>query len=261
MKNTAARMIITVLTVITVIAILLGLYINVFSGRKKIGMAETVSDTVTFEEEVKEISIEVDAAKINVSEGDRLSVNYTLPASEGSEVEMNNGKLSVTGGKNISVLSFGQIHDFSVDITVPAGTKLESFSLVLDAGEVSIGSFDAKQFSLNSDAGDMDIQKINSDSFEIAVDAGNISINDLAAGRAAIEVDAGNIEISNSSIDSIDAKVDAGNLEVKDSTIDHGCCESDLGNISLYGDIGDVQTKTGLGNTTVNGRKQRTETD
>ena len=245
-------MIITVLSLITVAAILLGLYINVFSGRKKFGPAGMVSDTMTFGEEVKEISIEVDAASINVTEGDRLSVDYTLPASEGTEVEMNNGKLSVTGGKNRSVFSFGDINDFSVDVTVPAGTKLESFSLELDAGEVSIGSFDAKQFSLISDAGNIDIHKINSDAFEITVDAGNVSINGLEAGKTAIEVDAGNIEISDSRIDTIDAKADAGNIEVKDSTVNKGSCETDLGNISLYGDIGDVLTKTSLGNTTVN---------
>ncbi len=252
MKNTAARMIITVLSLITVAAILLGLYINVFSGRKKFGPMGMVSDTMTFEEEVKEISIEVDAAKINVTEGDRLSVDYTLPTSGGTEVEMNNGKLSVRGGKNRSIFSLGQVLDLCVDITVPAGTKLDSFSLGLDAGDVSIGSFDAKQFSLNSDAGNIDIHKINSDAFEITVDAGNISINDLAAGTASIEADAGNIEISNSRIDTIDAKADAGNIEVKASTVDKGSCETDLGNISLNGDIGDVLTKTSLGNTSVN---------
>ncbi len=255
MKNTAAKMIITVMSLLTIIAILAGLYIHVFSGDNPFGASATASDSVSFDEDVKEILIEVDSAKINVEEGDKLSLEYVLPSGDDPVVNMQDGKLYVTGGRNRTIFSFGHVNEMKVNMKVPKGTKLDRFSVTLDAGKVSAGSIDAGQFILDSDAGDIDIHKVSSDSFELKVDAGNVSINDLTTGMATVKADAGNIQITGSKIDTIDAQVDAGNLEVKDSTVDHGSCKADMGNISLDGEIGDVLTDTGLGNASVNGRK------
>lgn len=255
MKNTTARVIITVTSLLTIAAILAGLYIHVFSGDNPFSASATASDSVTFDEDVKEIMIEVDSARVKVEEGDKLTVEYALPTGDEPVVDMKDGKLFVTGGKNRTIFSFGRFNERKVNMTVPRGTKLDRFSVTLDAGKVSAGSIDAKQFCVNSDAGDMDMHKIRSDSFEVTVDAGSISVSDLETGMATIKADAGNIEIKDSTIDTIDARVDAGNLEVKDSTVDNGSCETEMGNVSLEGEIGNVLAKAGLGNATVNGKK------
>lgn len=254
MKNTAAKMIITVMSLLTIAAILAGLYIHVFRGNSPFRGGAVASDRVAFDEEAEEISIEADAARVTVEEGDRLSVEYCLPKSNKPIVELKEGRLSVAGGKTGPVFFLGGSKEFKVNVTVPAGTKLKSFSLRLDAGRVTIGSIDAEHFSIKSDAGDMKLAKLNTGDFEIRTDAGNIDIEELTADRAEIKLDAGNIEIRDSSIDTIEANADAGNIEVKASTVGRGSCETDFGNISLAGEIGDVSARTSAGNTSINGK-------
>gem|GEM_PF-7080174 len=254
MKNTAAKMIITILSLVTIVAILAGLYIHVFGGGGLSFTMGTTSDSITFGEDVKDVYIEIDAAKVNVKEGDKLSVDYRLPGNEAPVVDMQDGRLTVKSMKKGAVMPFSFGDELRVDVTLPEETKLDSFELRLDAGEVSVGSFDADRFSIISDAGNIEIDDMDTGTFEIQTDAGNIGIEKLVADRATIKLDAGNVSISESTIDTIEAKLDAGNMEVEGSEIAHGSCESDLGNIELDGNIGDVTAKTSLGHAAVNGR-------
>ena len=275
MKNTAARVIITVMSLLTIVAIVVGLFIHVFGGGRLIRRAETVSegeaydraygignlfkrsemisDSMIFDEEVDEIYIEVDAADITVEDGDRLSVEYKLPDVMKPAIEVKKGKLSFVSRLKGPFSPFDMGKGASVEITVPEGTKLDSFSINLDAGRVSAGSFDTGKFIINSDAGDMEIEEMKVGSFEIRTDAGNLKISDLTADRADLSLDAGNVIIRDSVIDFLEAKIDAGNIDADDSTINSGSCKTDFGNVSLKGKIGNVKVKSSVGNASVEG--------
>lgn len=273
MKNTAARVIITVMSLLTILAILAGLYIHVFRRGSFIKRAETgvegrasdkdfgfddyfkntqmISESTTFDEEVREIYIEADAADLSIEDGDSFSVEYNLPESMKPVIEMKNGRFSFVSRMKGPFSPFDLRKGASIELTVPEGTKLDSFQMELDAGRISIGSFDTGRFFINSDAGDIEIEEVKADRLEIKTDAGNLELREVTAGRAIVNLDAGNVMIRDSSIDDLEAKIDAGNIDVDDSTINSGSCKTDFGNISLKGNIGDVEVKSSVGNTSI----------
>ena len=133
MNNTAARVIITVMSLLTIAAIVAGLFIHVFGGGRFIRSAETVSegeaydraygignlfkrsemisDSVAFDEKVDEIYIEVDAADITVEDGDRFSVEYKLPDAMKPVVEVKKGKLSFVSMMTITKCTSMRLKD------------------------------------------------------------------------------------------------------------------------------------------------------
>ena len=258
MKNTAARVIITILSLVTIAAILVGLYIHVLGKKFKfmgnIGGMGTTSDEVSFEDIPDEIFFDVDAAKIHVEEGDELSLNYSLPEAAKPDIEMKNGKLTVKSKISGPLTPFGMGKDFDIELTVPKGSSFKTLSIDQKAGDISVESLNMGKILIRADAGDIKLDEIKVNEVEIEVDAGNISISDLETGKAVVEADAGNLEISDSKISDIKAKIDAGNIEAHDSTIGSGSCKTDFGNVELNGNIGSVSVKSSVGNATINGR-------
>ncbi len=253
MKNTAARVIITVLSILTIAAILVGLYIHVFGrGFSFKGSLGTVSDKVSFDEMPDEIYFDIDASRIRVEEGDELSIEYRLPETAKPEIEMKNGKLTFKSKISDPITPFRMGKEMDVTVTLPGDLMLKSFSIKQDAGNISVEELNTGKFMINADAGDISIDEIKADDIGITVDAGNISVSKLEADRFTLDADAGNVRISDSRIGDIDAKIDAGNIESKGSVIESGSCRSEFGNIDLNGEIGDVSVKTSVGNASVN---------
>ncbi len=253
MKNTAARVIITILSILTIAAILLGLYIHVFGrGFSFTGSLGTVSDKVSFDEMPDEIYFDVDASRIRVEEGDELSIEYKLPETAKPEIGMKNGKLTFKSKFSDPISSFRMGREMDIIVTLPGNLMLKSFSINQDAGNISVEALNTGKFIIKADAGDISLDEIKADDAAITVDAGNVSVSKLEADRFTVDADAGNLSISDSRIADIDAKIDAGNIETQRSAIESGSCRSEFGNIDLKGDIGDVSVKTSVGNASVN---------
>ncbi len=251
-------MIITILSLVTIAAILVGLYIHVFSKKfnfkGSMGSMGTASDEVRFEDIPDEIYFDVDAAKIHVEEGDELSLEYNLPEAAKPNIEMKKGKLTVISKISGPFTPFGMGKDFDIQLTVPEGTSLKILSIDQKAGDISVESLRLGKLSIKADAGDISLDEIKANELEIEVDAGNISLSEFETGKAVIEADAGNLSISDSHISDIKAKIDAGNIESHDSSIGSGSCKTDFGNVELSGEIGSVSVKSSVGNATINGR-------
>ncbi|MCR5655320.1 MAG: DUF4097 domain-containing protein [Lachnospiraceae bacterium] len=254
--NKNAKIYITVLTVITILVILAGIYIHVFrpvsgffSGLGRDGsFGENVTDTISVDEEVTAVSVDVDAAEISVKSGEETSVKYNMPSNLVPKVSVEDGVLKVTSKvkHNVDFHFFGS-REYRIDIVVKRGTALEDISFIADAGDISIDEIETKDMSIDADAGDIEMEAIKADKISIKTDAGNIELGNSKIGTYDIDSDAGNVEVDDSTIKEFRVKVDAGNVEVENSTVDGGSVETDMGNISLSGKIGDVATKTDFG--------------
>lgn len=255
MNNTAARVITTVLCLVTIAAILVGLYIHVFSRKISFKKTAMTSGQNDYDEAVEEIKIDVDAANIVIEEGDKFSVEYNLPENAEPVVEFKNGVYSFKSKMSMHLAPFDIGNDMKVEVTVPEGTDLKSIFLELDAGNVSLEGLKTDKIRIESKAGNIEMDEMKTDTLEIESNAGNITISDLKTDKAKLEIDAGNIEIKDSEIDNIEASTDAGNVTVNDSTVNSGMCRTDFGNVELTGKIGEgVRAKTSVGNATINGR-------
>ncbi len=273
MKNNTSRLIITILSITTIIAILLGLYIHVFSrmsafGGITVGKSKgVVSDTVTFEGSVTEIDLIADFANVTVEPGNGpLTVSYTMPKEQVPVIEFDNGELTITRKKGVFITNNFLNTDYSITVTVPAGTDLSSLKLNADAGNIKVSDLNAKNVSIDTDAGNVSVRKITATTISINTDAGNLDLDELTADKLSLDTDAGNIDLKSCNvgtfdvdldagnlemykcvIDSINADTDMGNIEASESEIRSGSCTTDMGDIDLKGDIGNVNVKTSLG--------------
>ena len=270
MKNNTSKLIITILTITTIIAIILGMYIHVYRGFSGFffgGSKESVSDTLTFEGSVSALDLNADFANITILPGDGpLTVSYTMPKELIPDIAFGNGKLTITPKKGIFSTGFNRNTEYSITVTVPAGTDLDDIRLDADAGNISIRDLGTKNLYIDTDAGNVLVSGLTADVIKIDTDAGNLELDTLTADEITLDTDAGNVDlkssnvrlfgadldagnlsIHSSAIDTIDADTDMGNIESRDAEIHSGTCTTDMGDIDLQGNIGDVNAKTSLG--------------
>ena len=253
----AAKIIITVASIITVIAIIFGVYFNVFRGRNLNFSTSTkqVEETLSFNGEVSVLDMNVDSANITIQKGDKFSVYYNLPEALKPRVELNNGTLRIISTNNGFALfslpgALGGQHE--IRVTLPANTSLKSGRVEVDAGDVNINAVDAENYTFEIDTGNLNLESILSNKIMMEVDAGNVNLYHSKTDELQAELDAGNLDMDSSEIFSIRAEVDAGNIEAHNCTISSGTCDTDVGNVSLDGEIGDVRAHSDIGNVSIN---------
>lgn len=252
--TTAAKTIITVLSLVTVVAIIAGVYMHVIKGRSFSVSTKTVENKETFEGEIEILSVNADVGDLTIRPGNELSVSYSLPENMVPKISFQNGVLKLENPKGFFTLPLASNAKYYIMITIPPQSKLRSVSANLDVGDVTIEDFITGSLDIHLDAGNTELNGISTASASVHADAGNINLKKCSMDRLEVRADAGNLDIDESSVSEIDARVDAGNIKAHDSRIDAGKCKSDIGNIELSGEIGDVDVKTDLGNTSVNGR-------
>ena len=251
--NTAGKVIITLASIATVIAIIAGVYMNVFKGRSfhfKFSSKMT-EDTVTLDGDVRNLTVNIDYADVTVQPGEELSVAYSLPESMVPTISLQNGSLEVKSPTNFVTLPVQSFGNCYVTVTVPEDCDPEQVTLNVDAGNQKVNDLQCGKLDVHADAGDVEVENVKTPEIAVHVDAGNMELKGCETETLSVSADAGNLDISDSSIYKIDDKVDAGNIEAKNSTIDTGICKTDLGNIKLSGEIGDVEAKSSVGNVSI----------
>ena len=252
----AAKIYITVITLVTIAAILFGLGIHVFrnDGFLSFKNEEHMQEEVKLDGTVTTLAIDVDAAEIIISKGSACKVSYDMPKSLKPEIELKGGKLSVSGkAKRNRISNLGINEKSEIRIELPMDTDLEKVFIRTDFGNVNMEGIDADTYDIETDAGNVELKDFSAKEMKISCDAGNIEMKKGKVDELIASVDAGNVEIDDSTIDLVDIETDAGNIEITNATVNGGKCTTDLGNIELSGKIGDVKTKTSLGNVEVNG--------
>ena len=206
---------------------------------------------MTLEGEVKNLTVNMDFADVTVEPGKELSVAYHLPESMVPEVSLQNGSLEIKSPQSMVTLPLntGNIY---LTVTIPEKTDLEGMRLKVDAGDLMVKDLKCGTLEAHGDAGNVDLTNVECAEISTHVDAGNVELKGCHMDTLKARADAGNLDLRDCVVSRIDAEVDAGNIEAKDSSIETGICKTDLGNISLSGNIGDVKTKTSVGNVSVN---------
>ena len=249
--NTPAKIIITLLSIATVIAIIAGVYIHVLGGGGFSIGAKKVEEQVSLEGNPEKLSVDIDYADVTVQQGEELSVAYALPESMVPVITMENGTLEVKSPDNFVSIPWQINGKNQVTITIPEESSIDLAFLKADAGNQTIMDLDFDKLDIQGDAGNVHLQNTRAIEISVEVDAGNILLEGCAMDVLEAKADAGNLDMSDCRIERIDAELDAGNIEAEDSSIDSGDCRTSLGNISLSGDIGDVRTKSSVGNVSV----------
>ena len=249
--NAAAKIIITLLSIATEIAIIAGVYMHVWKGRGFSVSSKMVEDKVTLEGEVKNLTVNMDLTDLTVEPGKELSVAYHLPESMVPEVSLQNGTLEIKSPQGMVTLPLNT-GNFYVTVTIPEKTDLEEVTLKVDAGNQLVKDLKCGKLEAHGDAGNVDLTNVECTEISTHVDAGNVELKGCHTDTLKARADAGNLDLTDCVVSQIDAEVDAGNIEAKDSSIETGICKTDLGNISLSGNIGDVKTKTSVGDVSIN---------
>ncbi len=251
--NTAAKLIITILSIVTVLAIITGVYIHIFRGYGFRTASQIIEGTRAIEGEVTSVDLKADYADVKIAYGDTFAVSYIMPEELVPNIDVKDGVLYIKSVQNHTVtIPFSSSKDYEITLTLPEGAELDGMNVDIDAGNISVSSIKTSDLNINADAGDIKLSDIEAENFLIDVDAGNLEMNGISVQRMTVDVDAGNVDIRDCVIGVISADIDAGNIESHNSTISSGHCEVDLGNISLNGEIGDVKVKASLGNASVN---------
>ncbi|MCR5416776.1 MAG: DUF4097 domain-containing protein [Pseudobutyrivibrio sp.] len=224
----------TILTVVTVAAILIGLYINVWTNIGHIFSKKqnVVEDTVEINGSFENLVVDMDAVDLDISYGKNASVSYRIYESCVPEVSVENNTLVIESKceeslGRIGINSIGK--DFKVSIVIPEGTQIKNASILADAGNLQLKALEIENA-------------------EVEADLGNIEIHDGVMSKLDITADCGNIELYNSTVNSIVGHADLGNLEAHNSKIASGKCTADMGNVILEGEIGDVDVSCEVGN-------------
>ena len=236
-KNKYKLIIWTITLVIVVCAL-----IYRFGGVLNLGSNDDSVNMQEFDftgEDVKRIVVELDAANVEVSCGDKLSVSHNIPEKYAPEIKNNGGTLTVSQ-KSITANINSIAKNYKVEIVVPNDTFLDSLSI-------------------EADAGNAEVSLLNGDAIRIEIDKGNINISDSEFDSSILSADMGNIQIESSNLGQMNYEVDMGNVSIKDSDISTGEIVTDIGNITIDGNIDYLYASSEIGSieiTTPNPEKE-----
>lgn len=164
---------------------------------------------------VKRLDIELKAASLVIKTGDSFSYRT---------IGMDSRTFEVSGsGDSFSLEEQGWRHVFSlgdgfarrtVEITIPAGTRLESCRIEVGAGKVTIDGLGVDRFRIESGAGVIDAIGINADDALVKTGAGSIIFKDCSFTDANFETGAGRIEYRGRLLGRSRVSTGAGSVEL-----------------------------------------------
>ena len=225
---------------------------NNFKVPTKVATKEIYNNNI--ESIPEKVSIDVDAAEINIknSKDDTVSlVIYGDDKKNKYDVNYNSNNLRIEyKNKNCHFLCFnnkkGKIdlflpNSYDKDIIIKSDVgdiDIESFTnayLNIDADVSDIDIKDINIVKIDSDVGDVDIDNVNSQ-FDIDVDTGDVEIGNANINKnSKVDIDVGEIIIKNINEINIDAKSDVGKEKINNSS------KTSNVKVTLRTDVGDIK--------------------
>lgn len=182
-------------------------------------------------ENLTDITIDMNDADINIKYGDKLSVDASFPEKYEPKVELKGGKLTIYQRDNIKHISDSD--GFNIDIMIPSDTDLGNLKIDVAAG-------------------DIDIKDVKADNLDIDANAGDIDIKDIAAGKIDIDANAGDIDVSNVTGDKVDISANAGDINLMDSTVKSAEVNANAGDIDITGNYEKIDCECDFGDVDIN---------
>ena len=182
-------------------------------------------------EDVKRIVVELDAANVEVTCGDKLSVSHNIPEKYAPEIK-NNGDTLTVSQKSITANINPIAKNYKVEVVVPKNTVLTALHAEVDAGNVEVTALNGDAIRIEIDKGNINISDSEFDSSILSADMGNIQIESSNLGQMNYEVDMGNVSLQNSDVSSGEIITDIGNITI-DGNIDYLYASSEIGSIEI----------------------------
>ena len=185
-------------------------------------------------EKVTGISIEMNAADINIDYGNTFSVDASFPEKYTPDVELKNGMLTVS--QKQSIKNMHGFDDFKLDIVIPKDTDLKNIKLDISAGDIDIRNIKLEKLELDANAGDIDINDIIAEKINIDANAGDINVMDCTAEKIDLNVNAGDVDVTGN-YGKIDCSCDMGDVDIKAPNTDRNDIDVDcaLGSVNIVG--------------------------
>ncbi|WP_422122423.1 DUF4097 family beta strand repeat-containing protein [Planococcus sp. X10-3] len=243
--------IVTVLIVIGVIAVLYAIY-NSDSGQ------QDVQDEQTFDEEIEDVEIEVDNARVEILPSDDDTTRITMTGNNDDftlETDISGSRLQIEVEDRSPFFNFGFNRSYSLQVYIPEN-GLASLTVNSDNGAIHAENIGADEISIEADNGRIELEAVDSDTVNIETDNGRIELRDMDAnistrssngriiftgvsGELLARANNGRIELTTVILDSpVDFETDNGSIEIRTvNEPDNARIEADIdnGSINLYG--------------------------
>ncbi|MBR4288200.1 MAG: DUF4097 family beta strand repeat protein [Clostridia bacterium] len=202
------------------------------------------SKTYSASSEIKELEIEIAAAKLVLKTSDAFAVESNL---KNLSVKENGDKLTVKEKKRFG----GVLNDASVTIFIPQDTVFDSLSIKTGAGRLTADTLSARRLKLELGAGEVAIEKLEAlSSAEIEGGAGKITVSDGKLKDLDLAMGVGRLDLCVALLGESELELGVGESSLtllgkkEDYTVD---IEKGLGSITFDGETLSTQGKQGNG--------------
>jgi len=154
-----------------------------FGWEKGPKLIKVEKQTKTFKD-VKKLNVNADASVIRIKEGEEFSVTSYSFDGKMANAEQKGDTLNVDAIKDESAvrgffMSTPDAFQYSAEITVPRGTKLEELNLTMGDGGVIVEGGSAKHVKATSEDGGVNLSEFKGDTFEMKTRHGRLAMNDV----------------------------------------------------------------------------------
>jgi len=231
---------IIVISLLTVAAVIFGTIIHMggllgdisgFFGFSSDKLTEATITTDAF----TSVELDADAGNFSIVYGDNYSIYYNLPEKLVPTYTIENKTLKIKStGKHFAFNFFGNSSGkYSITLTIPKDTVLDSTSLDISAGDIDLKNIAFNSLFIDTSAGNVNIDKVTAENLEIDTSAGNINLDNVTVKNLKADTNAGNIDSRNLKAESIKADTSMGNIDFNAPVFTEANFDSSMGDIDI----------------------------
>lgn len=206
---------------------------SVFDNNYEI-LTGNIEKTLITQESIKELNIEVGGCLLNfeVSEDEKFYFDGTNIGK--MQVYMKNNAIYIRAVKQSEI--WNEMDKTVINVYLPENYSMEEIDIVLGAGQINIGSLDAKTIDISVGAGKVIADHLSGSEIDIEVGAGDFYVEAMNAKESTVDLDAGKFSGYNITAENIDINCSMGDitLELNDSENNYNFeLEAAMGSVTI----------------------------
>ena len=196
--------------------------------------------------------------KITLREGDEFRVSgQNYERFGGMKVEKNGSTLIVNSKREGRWLNLdpGDWHrawnsnDCWIEITYPAGSKLDDVTANISAGRIGVFAIDCGTLKIHNDFGDVEVNVANAEDIIFNLSAGDAKVRSALAKKIDITNDFGKVTLEGATADNLRLTVSSGDVSANNINAGDLSVKNDFGSVKFDGLVfsgrGDIQMSAG----------------
>lgn len=206
---------------------------SIFDNNYEI-LTGNIERTLITQETIKELAIEVGGCLLNFEDSEDGNFYFDGTDIGKMQVYMKNNTIYMKAVKQSEI--WNETDKTVINVYLPENYSMEEIDIVLGAGQVNIGSLDAKTIDISVGAGKMIAERLIGNEIDIEVGAGEIDVEEMNAKESNIEVGAGKFSGYNIAVQNMDLNCAMGSitLEMMDSETNYNFeLEAALGSVTI----------------------------